>query len=203
MIPDADPAGGGTHGDSERSGRPPDWLTGRLDAPIAVPLCVRPLRPDDAARERRFIDRLSRETLQQRLLGVIKDPTDDQIAQLVAQDWPRSLALAVFRCETADDAGDEAEILAVARFHPATDRPGVAEFAIVVADDWQRKGVGHALFERIVAAARVAGVRELFGTTYADNRGMIDLARSHGFAVEPEPDEAALRRLVLRLDETG
>ncbi|RPH59188.1 MAG: GNAT family N-acetyltransferase, partial [Burkholderiales bacterium] len=131
--------------------------------------------------------------------------------QLVAQDWPRSLALAVFRCETAEgmrasaDAasgagaglGDEAEILAVARFHPATDRPGVAEFAIVVADDWQRKGLGHALFERIVRAARVAGVRELFGTTYADNRGMIDLARSYGFAVGPEPEEGALRRLTL------
>lgn len=221
MTPDDIPAGGGQAGTGPAgggpSGQPPDWLTGRLEVPTEVPLCVRPLCPDDAALERRFIDRLAPETLQQRLLGVIKEPTDEQIALLVAQDWPRSLALAVLRCGTAgaprpaaDPApepapgpasapDDEPEILAVARFHPADDRPGAAEFAIVVADDWQRKGLGHALFERLVHAARVAGLRELFGTTFADNRGMIDLARAMGFEVGPEPDEPALRRMTLAL----
>ena len=194
----------------------PDWLTERCTSRGGVPILIRPLRADDAPSERAFIDGLSPVSLYQRLLGVVKEVTDDQIAELVRQDWPRRLGLAVFGVGAAADraageppaamAGDAAPpsaedgLLGVARFD-ASDRPGAAEFAIVVTDHWQRHGIGYALFQRLVRAARAAGYRELVGTTHAVNRDMIELARSYGFAVGPEEGEPSLRRLTLALSD--
>ncbi len=168
---------------------PPAWLSVPVLPVNGVELRVRPLEAADAMRERRFIARLSPEALRQRVLGSVREPSDQQIAELVKADWPRRIALALLR---------EEEIVAVARLE-ATAEPAIAEFAIVVADEWQRKGLGHRLLAMLVLAAQAAGYRELVGTTFADNRSMIELARSHGFLVDPEPGESSLRRLHLAL----
>ena len=192
-------------GPAEPTCGPPAWLSGPAGEVDGVPLYARPLAPADAARERSFIARLSAQTLQQRVLGSIKPPTDEQIVQLVTPDWPRSLAVALFAGGNGGPAraAGEPEILAVARFGAADQHPGTAEFAIVVADRWQRRGLGHRLLALMIHAARAAGHRELVGTTFADNRGMIELARSHGCEVLPEPGEPTLRRLRLALDDAG
>ena len=174
--------------------RLPRWLNVRCTSRGGARLHIRPLRADDAARERAFIDGLSPTSLSQRLLGTIREVTDEQVAELVRPDWPRRLALAALSGDAITGDG----IVGVARFD-VSERPGSAEFAIVVADHWQRRGVGHALFDRLVRAARLAGYRELVGTTFAVNREMIELARSHGFEVGPEEGEPSLRRLTLPL----
>lgn len=182
----------------------PAWLSERVVARSGIALSVRPLRADDVPRARDFLGRLSPESLHRRALGVVKEVSDEQLAERVRQDWPRALALAVLRHagpagpDDVAQAADGAELLGVARFAPSG-RPQSGEFAIVVADAWQRQGVGSVLFERLVRAARSAGYRELVGTTYADNLEMIELAASHGFAVGPEDDEPHLRRLTLPL----
>lgn len=190
--------------DPGASGPVPDWLAERFVGRDGVALCVRPLGPADAANERAFIEGLSPESLYQRLMGVIKGVSDEQLAALLQPDWPRSVALAIFRCDAPAGARDgvdatrEIEILGVARFAESGE-PQVAEFAIVVTDAWQRRGLGHALFERLVRAARAAGYRQLAGTTFADNRRMLDLARSLGFESAPDEGETSARRLTLSL----
>lgn len=180
----------------------PRWLDAPAGEIDGIALHARPLGPADAARERDFIARLSAYTLQQRVLGSVKPPTDEQIAQLVTPDWPGSLAVALFAGGNGGrvPGADEPEILAVARFGSVQRQPGTAEFAIVVADRWQRRGLGHRLLALMIRAVRAAGYRELVGTTFAGNRGMIELARAHGCEVLPEPGEPALRRLRLVLD---
>ena len=59
-----------------------------------------------------------------------------------------------------------------------------AEFAIAVGDAWQKKGVGAALLERSVHIARERGLQFIWGIVLSDNRGMLALARSHGFTVK-------------------
>jgi len=56
-----------------------------------------------------------------------------------------------------------------------------AEFAIVLADDWQGRGLGTEMLASLIAAAKRHGVRRLKGTTLAENREMIALARKLGF----------------------
>ncbi|MBA3477067.1 MAG: GNAT family N-acetyltransferase [Lautropia sp.] len=73
-----------------------------------------------------------------------------------------------------------------------------AEFAIVVADAWQRRGIGDLLLQCLRNAAIIAGVTELGGITLATNSGMIRLARRLGFEISPEPDDWTVRRIVWR-----
>jgi protein lysine acetyltransferase len=60
-------------------------------------------------------------------------------------------------------------LIAVARFVRLADDPTAAEAAIVVADDWQRRGVGTQLAELLAAEARHAGIRRFTATMSSDN----------------------------------
>ena len=73
-----------------------------------------------------------------------------------------------------------------------------AEFALVVADALHGKGVGSALMQALIEAARSKGLREMFGEVLTENHNMLELVRNLGFQIEPHPDEAAVR--VVRLD---
>ena len=94
-------------------------------------------------------------------------------------------------------SGAEREI-GVARYvkEPASD---AAEFAIVLADDWQRRGLGRRLLMQLVDAAQQRGVRRLFGTTLSENTAMLALAQSLGFASERDRDLATMTNLTLDL----
>ncbi|MEJ2077764.1 MAG: GNAT family N-acetyltransferase [Acidobacteriota bacterium] len=71
--------------------------------------------------------------------------------------------------ETARD-GSEGPGVAVARFLRLADDPASAEPAITVVDEMQGQGVGKALFERLVAAARERGIRRFRCYILAENR---------------------------------
>jgi acetyltransferase len=132
---------------------------------------VRPIRPEDAAREKRFFDRLSDQSRYQRFMQYLPQLSDRMLARFTQLDYDRELALA---------AVWQDEIVAVGRYAPNQD--GVsAEFALVVADDWQGKGLGHALLERLCDAARAAGYEALYGHILEANHDMLQLAAHLGF----------------------
>jgi acetyltransferase len=68
-----------------------------------------------------------------------------------------------------------------------------AEIALVVADGWQRRGVGTGLLACLHSEAKRRGLRELVIETLAGNRGMLALARRAGFELRAHPDDAGLR----------
>jgi acetyltransferase len=134
-------------------------------------LRVRPIRPEDAAREKRFFDRLSERSRFQRFMQYMRELPPKLLARFTQLDYDRELALVALWQD---------EIVAVGRYAPRQD--GVtAEFALAVADDWQGKGLGRALLERLVAAAREAGYQALYGYILEANRDMLDLAARLGF----------------------
>jgi len=93
------------------------------------------------------------------------------LARFTQLDYDRELALvAVF----------DGEFIAVGRYAPDADGL-TAEFALVVADAWQGKGVGRALLERLCDAARDAGYKALYGHILDANREMLELAARLGF----------------------
>jgi acetyltransferase len=96
------------------------------------------------------------------------------------------------------DDGREEEV-GVARCVVEDRAEGRWDFAIVIADDWQRRGLGEALLRRLMQAATAAGVMILSGITLAENRGMLALARKLGFSVRREDGDATVYRLELRL----
>jgi RimJ/RimL family protein N-acetyltransferase len=60
-------------------------------------------------------------------------------------------------------------LIAVARFVRLQDDPEAAEVAIVVADDWHRRGVGTMLSEQLAAKARDRSIRRFTATMSSDN----------------------------------
>jgi acetyltransferase len=132
---------------------------------------VRPIRPEDAAREQRFFERLSERSRFQRFMQYLRELPPKMLARFTQIDYDRELALVALH---------EGEIVAVGRYSPCRDGL-TAEFALAVADDWQGKGLGHALLERLVGAARDAGYEALLGEILEANRDMLELAAHLGF----------------------
>jgi acetyltransferase len=162
-----------------------------------VPYRLRAIRTDDAARERAFIVGLSDETLYNRLMYALREPTPQFIRSLVEVDQRERMAI-VATLGGEPVAADE-RIIGVARY--ATDRPGAkqAEFAVTIADAWQGRGIGRTLLIALIDHARGAGLARLYGTILATNVAMIELAHSLGMHTSPTAGNAQVVEAQLRL----
>lgn len=161
-----------------------------------TPVRIRPIRPDDLALHTAFVDGLSKETGYQRLLSPRK-PQPDELWRMTHVDPDRELALIA----TAMVDGRETQ-LGVARYvrgdTPRTAQ--VAEFAVVIADAWQHRGIAAKLMRRLIDAATQAGVTQLADITLYDNTGMLALARKLGFTLQRDAGNPNVTRLRLALD---
>jgi len=160
------------------------------------PFSIRPIRPDDAERERAFINGLSPQSRYQRFMHNLREPTDAFIESMVNVDYRRTMALVAVTGE-----GTAERIIGVARYAADTDES--CEFAVAVADDWQCRGVGTTLVPLLFEHAALAGFRTIYGTILADNHRMIELAQWLGLTVDsPKPGEVTVRAW-RRLNQAG
>ncbi|MFH1834946.1 MAG: GNAT family N-acetyltransferase [Methanobacteriota archaeon] len=68
------------------------------------------------------------------------------------------------------------------------------EFAIVLVDKWQNKGLGRIMLRRLVDAARSNGIKSLFGLVYKNNNQMIRLIEKTGISYTVDSfDEETLK----------
>ena len=167
----------------------PDDLTESFEPVTGTSVTLRTLRPDDRDIESAFVHGLSPETRHNRLLGGAIAITREYIERLVNVDYSRDMALA------ATAMLDDETLIGVARY--VLDKDGKsAEFAVVVADAWQGRGIGTRLMTKLIEIARRRGVKRLYGDILATNRPMLELARSLGFELE-RPDDPTLTRATL------
>jgi acetyltransferase len=149
----------------------PTELEGELRLRNGTAVRVRPMRPEDGELERRFFDGLSERSRYQRFMQYLPHLPAPLLARFTQLDYDRELALV---CVLED------EFIAVGRYAPNAD--GVtAEFALVVGDAWQGKGLGRALLERLCTHAREAGYEALYGHILEANHDMLALAARLGF----------------------
>ncbi|OFZ89849.1 MAG: GNAT family N-acetyltransferase [Betaproteobacteria bacterium RBG_16_66_20] len=151
----------------------PTDLEGELRLMDGSTLALRPIRPEDAARERRLFDVLSERSRYQRFLNQMAELPPQMLARFTQLDYDRELALVALEPGGKEFAGE-------GRYAPNADGTS-AEFALTVADAWQGRGVGRALLERLCACARAAGYEALNGHILKANRDMLDLALRLGF----------------------
>jgi acetyltransferase len=156
-------------------------------------IMIRPIRPEDAVLEREFVNGLSERARYLRFMHPLKEITPPMVSRFTQIDYDREMALVAIAGESAD----EREV-GVARYVGNADGRG-CEFAIVVADAWQGRGIATELLRRLIAVARARRFELMEGIVLAQNRGMLVLAEELGFATEPVPDDASLVRVTLRL----
>ncbi len=172
----------------------PSGLEGTLELPGGEVAVIRPIRPEDARIEREFVNRLSEESRFLRFMFGLHELTPAMLSRFTQIDYDRELALIIVR--TLPD-GTEQQI-GVARYITLPDEE-TCEFAIVVADEWQGKGVARRLFRRLIDAARARRLKLMTGITLRENSRMIELSRSLGFASTADADEPELVRMTLAL----
>ena len=69
-------------------------------------------------------------------------------------------------------------------------RPDEAEIAFIVADAYQKQGVGTAMLNHLCSIARQAGLKDLYALAIADNEGAPRLLNKLGFPCDIRRDPA-------------
>jgi acetyltransferase len=124
----------------------------------------------------------SEHAIRMRFFSLVKHLARDVLIRLCNLDYDREMALVAVHRD-----GGRPHIIGVSRYYldPET---GVAEFAVIVGESWQGRGLGWHLMERLIAIARQQSVRRLIGVVLRENQAMIKMAQELGFQVETSPD---------------
>lgn len=160
-----------------------------------TPVRIRPIRADDLEMHSAFVAGLSNETGYRRLLSPRK-PQPDELWRMTHIDYHRELAL--IATTEADGAEQQMGVVRYVR-GDTPDTATRAEFAIVIADAWQHRGLAEKLMRKLIAAAADAGVKQLADITLFDNVAMLALARKLGFKVRRDPGNPNVTQLRLAL----
>jgi len=174
----------------------PSELESDLELADGTVLRTRPIRPEDATLEQEFIGSLSERTRYMRFMQHLPALTPQMLARFTQVDYDRELALLAL-----DDASGTDRIVAVARYVANPDGESV-EFAIVVADAWQHRGVGHALLERLIGSAIARGYARMIGNVLTQNSPMLAFMRTMGFTVRRDPHDSEQMLVTLELAAT-
>jgi acetyltransferase len=139
---------------------------------------IRAIAAQDASMLQSFVRRLSARSRHFRFFTAFVELPMALLERLVNQDHRRGLALVAL----GEEKGN-AVIIAEARC-VLDEAERTAEFAVVVADEFQRRGLGIKLLKTLLAYSSKKGVRRLFGEILADNQPMVALARRSGFEIQ-------------------
>ncbi len=159
-----------------------------LTLPEGNAITVRRADGSDVEAAKAMHERCSARTLSMRYHGPVGD-ADRYLSHLLSPRFGRTLAV-----QTASGRivglghllwdGDETEI------------------ALLVEDDWQRRGIGSELLGRLVALAVEAGCESVYVVTQASNTGMVAAMRGLGLPLDYQIEEGTLV-ITARLEPAG
>jgi acetyltransferase len=156
-------------------------------------IVIRPIRPEDAGIEQAFVRNLSPQSRYYRFMQALRELTPEMLVRFTQIDYDRELALIA----VTTVSGKEIE-LAVGRYITNPDGES-CEFALVVADDWQGRGVGTRLMQQLIEAARARGFRSMDGEVLASNARMLEFCANLGFEIRSHPNDQNINLVVKSL----
>ena len=171
----------------------PSGMIRHIELQGGVSATIRPIRPEDAAIESAFVHGLSEQSKFLRFMFTLHDLSPGMLSRFTQIDYDRELALVGVM-----DTPDGEQQIGVARYITLEDGE-TCEFAIVVGDAWQGRGLARQLFGALIDAARATRLKVMMGVTLRENTRMLDLARSNGFELKTDQDDPALVQMVLDL----
>lgn len=169
----------------------PDQYRSRWVMRDGTPATIRPIRPEDEPLMVRFHETLSERSVYFRymqMLQLSQRIAHERLSRLCFIDYDRAMALVV---ERRDPHTGVDEIVAVGRLTRLS--PWLAEFAIVIADAYQRQGIGSELLGRLVQIGRDERLRQIRADILPENLGMQRVSEKHGFRLRAEQDGRLIR----------
>jgi len=132
---------------------------------------VRRIRAEDAAALQRLVSRSSDRSIELRFLGSLKELSDEMARRFANVDGKDRFALVALDPDNSDD------IVGVVRYGREGADDG-AEYAALIEDRFQGKGLGIRLTKALIEAARANGIGYLYALVMRENVGMLKLLRS-------------------------
>jgi len=145
-----------------------------------TPVTIRPIRPEDEPLMVQFHKTLSDDTVHSRYFSTIslrQRTRHERLTRMCFIDYDRAMALVAIG---RDGSSEEPRILGVVRYSKSH-MVNEGEFAIVVSDSVQGKGLGTKLMERLLDTARAEKLDRLHGLILAENHVMRGICGKLGF----------------------
>lgn len=159
-----------------------------------TPITIRPIKPEDAELKQRFVRSLSPETKYLRYMSALRELSPSLLAKLTQIDYFREIALIA----VTENPDAPPQMLGVCRY--ATNPDGTScEFAVVIAEPWQRCGLGTQLMRALIEIARQRGLKSMKGIFLASNDRMLRFVERLNFALSNDPDDPTIRHGMLCL----
>jgi RimJ/RimL family protein N-acetyltransferase len=148
-------------------------VSGVLELRDGVRVPVREIRAEDAPALRRLVGRSSERSIELRFFGPVKELSEEEARRFAEVDGKDRFAL------VALDPEDEDEIVAVVRYEREgdTDR---AEYAVLVEDRFQGRGLGSGLTRCLIEGAKERGIKRLHALVLRENGRMLRLLQGLG-----------------------
>ncbi len=152
---------------------------------------LRPIHPIDGNQAENFRGKLSAESVYDRFLGYIPKISEKLVERLTNIDYSKEMAIvAEVHLEK------EKEVIAVARI--ASDGSSSADFAVIIADDWQGKGLGITLTSYLIEVAKEMDFEKIYATVFTRNIGMLKILKQKDFTLRPEDSMTTYAELLLK-----
>ena len=171
----------------------PSHLISTWTVPDGTVVTIRPIQPEDADLETEFVSRLSAETKYYRFMNTMRELPPAMLARLTQIDYDREMAFIA----TIDVDGKEVEV-GVCRYAVNPDGES-CEFAVVVADDWQHRGLARKLMGVLIDTARSRGLSYMNGVFLSNNERMLKFVQKLGFVLSNDPEDNTVKLGVLAL----
>ncbi|PKN69483.1 MAG: acetyl-CoA synthetase [Deltaproteobacteria bacterium HGW-Deltaproteobacteria-10] len=152
---------------------------------------LRPIKPEDEPLEHEMFRTLSEETIRGRYYQTIKNITHMMHVRSCNIDYDREMAIVA---EVKENG--ERRIIGIGSFAVEVDMTR-CEFAIIVHDNYQGKGLAYKLLDYLIGIAQDKGLKEFFGYIEANNMKMQKLCEKLGMIKESMPDRLVKVRLFL------
>jgi acetate---CoA ligase (ADP-forming) len=164
--------------------------------PDGTTLRLREITPDDKPLLLAMWTRTGAESRRARFLGPF-DLNDTNVHRFTDLDPDLQFAVVATR-----GRGPRERMVGVARYERDPDLRDHAEFAALVEDAWQGRGVGTALLREVAVAAHEHGITHLTGDILSDNVRMLNLVRELGLEYRSGYDEGGIVRSDLAVSLT-
>ena len=170
----------------------PTRYSGQWTMKDGTPVSIRPIRPEDEPLLVRFHATLSERTVYQRYLHMMKlsqRVAHERLTRICFIDYDREMALVA---EIKDPQSGEPRIIAVARLkkaHAASE----AEFAVIITDEYQGRGLGSELLRRMLELARDEKIAKVVGDILPDNFVMQRVCQKMGFTLKRSIDDPVVK----------
>ncbi len=153
---------------------------------------IRPIQPEDEPQMVKFHETLSERSVYLRYLQMLKlnqRVAHDRLTRMCFIDYDREMALVA---EQKDEKTGERQILGVGRLRKLH---GVdeAEFAVIVSDECQGRGLGGELVRRLIDVGRQEKVGRIVGDVLPDNVTMLRICEKLGFVVKADVEDPVVR----------